>query len=264
MYIVYFQVCCGGFCFCIVLCIVSVLIFLVFVVLIYVVDISQLLLVVVVLVLCFFNDLVFLLVVVIVIIVEQICEVGIDNVNEVICKLGGVYGCQSLFGLCDFLLDLCGFGINGDQNMVVLVDGVCIFENELVMLLLLVIFIEIIECIEIVCGGSSVLYGSGVIGGIIQIIMCCLQVNNVCGIVIGEVGSNGQCVGWVVVLCGWDNMFIDVSYVKLYVDNWCDNSKFNQENFSIMVQWFVSDWCFGLCVNLLCVDFGLLGSLSQV
>ncbi|OWY36547.1 TonB-dependent receptor [Herbaspirillum aquaticum] len=194
---------------------------------------------------------------------EQIRDAGIDNANEAIRKLGGVYGRQSLSGPRDFPLDLRGFGPNGDQNMVVLVDGVRISENELSTPLLSAIPIETIERIEIVRGGSSVLYGSGATGGTIQIITRRPQANAVRGTFVGEVGSNGQRAGRAAVSRGWDNMSIDASYAKSHADNWRDNSKSNQENLSTTVQWFASDWRFGLRANLARSDFGLPGSLTQ-
>jgi outer membrane cobalamin receptor len=144
---------------------------------------------------------------------EQIREAGIDNANEAIRKLG-VCGRQSLSGPRDFPLDLRGFGTNGDQNMVVLVDGVRISENELSTPLLSAIPIETIERIEIVRGGSSVLCGSGATGGTIQIITRRPQANAVRGTVVGEVGSNGQRAGRAAVSRGWDNMSIDASYAS--------------------------------------------------
>ncbi|MCP1573462.1 outer membrane cobalamin receptor [Herbaspirillum rubrisubalbicans] len=141
------------------------------------------------------NDPAFAPVAATVITAEQIREAGIDNANEAIRKLGGVYGRQSIAGPQDFPLDLRGFGTNGDQNMVVLVDGVRISENELSTPLLSSIPIESIERIEIVRGGSSVLYGSGATGGTIQIITRRPQANAGHGTLLGEVGSHGLRAG---------------------------------------------------------------------
>ncbi|WP_288392582.1 TonB-dependent receptor [uncultured Herbaspirillum sp.] len=209
------------------------------------------------------NDPAFAPVAATVITAEQIREAGIDNANEAIRKLGGVYGRQSIAGPQDFPLDLRGFGTNGDQNMVVLVDGVRISENELSTPLLSSIPIESIERIEIVRGGSSVLYGSGATGGTIQIITRRPQANAGHGTLLGEVGSNGLRAGRAALARAWDNMSIDASYAKSQADNWRDNSRANQENFTTTVQWFTSDWRFGLRANLARADFGLPGSLSQ-
>ncbi|WP_413628812.1 TonB-dependent receptor family protein [Herbaspirillum frisingense] len=194
---------------------------------------------------------------------EQIREAGIDNANEAIRKLGGVYGRQSLAGPKDFPLDLRGFGTNGDQNMVVLLDGVRISENELSTPLLSSIPIENIERIEIVRGGSSVLYGSGATGGTIQIITRRPQANSGHGTVVGEVGSQGLRGGRALVSRGWDNFSIDASYAKSRSDNWRDNAQSSQENLSSTVQWFASDWRFGLRATLSRADYGLPGSLTQ-
>jgi iron complex outermembrane receptor protein len=194
---------------------------------------------------------------------EQIRAAGIDNANEAIRKLGGVYGRQSTASPNDFPLDLRGFGTNGDQNMVVLVDGVRISENELATPLLSAIPIETIERIEIVRGGSSVLYGSGATGGTIQIVTKRPQADAGHGSIVGEVGTDGQRAGRGFVARGWDNMSIDASYAKAHNDNYRDNTKSNQQNFGTTIQWFASDWRFGLRTNIARADYGLAGGLTQ-
>ena len=92
-----------------------------------------------------------------------------NDVDAAIRKIGGVFGRQSLDGSPDFALDLRGFGTNGAQNMVVMVDGVRLNENELANAVLSTIPIDTVERIEIQRGGSSVLYGEGATGGVIQI-----------------------------------------------------------------------------------------------
>ncbi|MDB5962286.1 MAG: outer rane hemin/siderophore receptor protein [Massilia sp.] len=101
---------------------------------------------------------------------EDIRRAGATDVNQAIRKVGGVFGRQSLDASPDFSLDLRGFGSNSAQNMVVLVDGVRLSENELSNPVLSTIPIDTVERIEIVRGGSSVLYGDGATGGVIQIV----------------------------------------------------------------------------------------------
>src|SRR5690349_17831121 len=62
---------------------------------------------------------------------DEIRQAGVNDVNGAIRKIGGVFGRQSLDSSPDFALDLRGFGTNGAQNMVILVDGVRLKENEL-------------------------------------------------------------------------------------------------------------------------------------
>ena len=101
---------------------------------------------------------------------DEIRRAGATDVNEAIRKVGGVYGRQSLDASPDFALDLRGFGANSAQNLVVMVDGVRLNENELANTVLSSIPVDTVERIEITRGGSSVLYGEGATGGVIHII----------------------------------------------------------------------------------------------
>ena len=99
----------------------------------------------------------------------DIRRAGVSDANQAIRKLGGVYGRQSLDNSPDFALDLRGFGSTSSQNLVVMVDGVRINENELANPVLSTIPVEAIERIEIQRGGAGVLYGEGATGGVIQV-----------------------------------------------------------------------------------------------
>jgi len=101
---------------------------------------------------------------------DEIRRAGATDVNEAIRKVGGVFGRQSLDASPDFALDLRGFGSNSAQNLVVMVDGVRLNENELANTVLSSIPVDSVERIEITRGGSSVLYGEGATGGVINII----------------------------------------------------------------------------------------------
>ncbi|MCW5299654.1 TonB-dependent receptor [Herbaspirillum lusitanum] len=194
---------------------------------------------------------------------EDIRNAGIDNVNEAIRKLGGVYGRQSLAGPGDFALDMRGFGSNGDQNMVILINGVRLSENELSTALLSSVPIDSVERIEIVRGGSSVLYGDGATGGTIQIITKRPAADAVHGSVVGEVGNYGLRSGRASVAKGWDGFALNAAYSKQHADNYRDNNASNQENFSGTAQWFSNEGRFGLRVDLARADYGLAGSLSM-
>jgi iron complex outermembrane receptor protein len=100
----------------------------------------------------------------------EIRSAGATDVNQAIRKIGGVYGRQSLDGSPDFALDLRGFGTNSSQNLVIVVDGVRMNENELAGAVLSTIPVDTVERIEITRGGSSVLYGDGATGGVINIV----------------------------------------------------------------------------------------------
>ncbi|ASU39509.1 outer membrane hemin/siderophore receptor protein [Herbaspirillum sp. meg3] len=194
---------------------------------------------------------------------DDIRNAGIDNVNEAIRKLGGVYGRQSLAGPGDYALDMRGFGSNGDQNMVILIDGVRLSENELSTALLSSVPIDSVERIEIIRGGSSVLYGDGATGGTIQIITKRPTADAIHGTVIGEIGSYGLRSGRASVAKGWDGFALNAAYSKQRSDNYRDNNKSDQENFSGAAQWFSNQGRFGLRIDLARANYGLPGSLSM-
>ncbi len=88
---------------------------------------------------------------------------------EVLTHLGGLYA-RNNSGSPDLQLDLRGFGITGDQNTLVLLDGVRLNENDLSSTKLSAIPLQSIARIEILRGSGSVLYGGGAAGGTINII----------------------------------------------------------------------------------------------
>ena len=91
------------------------------------------------------------------------------SLPELLSKYGGLY-VRNNSGSPDQQLDLRGFGITGDQNTLVLVDGVRINENDLSSTRLSSIPLQAIERIEILPGSGAVLYGGGASGGTVHII----------------------------------------------------------------------------------------------
>lgn len=194
---------------------------------------------------------------------DQIREAGIGNANEAIRKLGGVHARQNLYGTSDYALDMRGFGATGDQNVVIMVDGVRISENENVAALTSSIPIESIERIEIVRGGSSVLYGEGATGGTIQIITKKGKMGVGHGSLVVEVGSHDSKEVRASLAKGWNNFSIDANIGSLHTDNYRDNNKLTQENFSGGVQWKLEQGRIGMRVNAARQDSGLAGGLTS-
>ena len=73
-------------------------------------------------------------------------------------------------GTPDMAIDLRGFGMTGNQNTLVLLDGQRLNDIELTTIRWSAIPLDSIERIEIVNGGGAVLYGAGSTGGTINII----------------------------------------------------------------------------------------------
>lgn len=99
--------------------------------------------------------------------------------------------------------------------MVVLVDGVCINSVDFGLVMYQDLLLVQIECVEIVCGLQFSLYGVDVIGGVIQIFICCNQGDFVLYFQFGG-GSNGLCevsggIGGGIE-CGWFGVDIVYQY----------------------------------------------------
>ena len=92
-----------------------------------------------------------------------------SNLGDILAQFG-LLQIRDLSGTQNPQVDLRGFGISGDQNTLVLLDGIRISENELAPAQLSAIPVDSIERIEIVRGGGAVQYGGGASGGTINVI----------------------------------------------------------------------------------------------
>jgi iron complex outermembrane recepter protein len=100
---------------------------------------------------------------------EDIRASGVRDANEAVRLLGGVPSRGDLMGGREFSLDLRGYGESASQNLVVVIDGIRITENELAGARLSGISSEMIERIEIVRGGAGAIWGEGASGGVISV-----------------------------------------------------------------------------------------------
>ncbi|WP_317204220.1 TonB-dependent receptor [Janthinobacterium sp.] len=193
---------------------------------------------------------------------DEIRRAGAGDVNQAIRKIGGVFGRQSLDGSPDFGLDLRGFGTNSSQNMVVVLDGVRMSENELTGPALSTIPIDSVERIEITRGGSSVLYGDGATGGVINIVTKRPGKQTGRGSVYGEVGQLGQRELRASAAQTWDAFTLDAAVGTQRTDNYRANNKFEQTNYNLGAQWALQNGRAGLRFNHAQQDYRLAGSLS--
>lgn len=113
-----------------------------------------------------------------------------STVPELLRTLPGVQT-RDLSGTPNLQLDLRGFGIFGDQNTLVLLDGQRISENEQLTVNWSAIPLDAIERIEVMRGSGAVLYGAGATGGTINIITKAAAANTRGGFVEGGAGSFG-------------------------------------------------------------------------
>lgn len=92
-----------------------------------------------------------------------------SNLGDILAQFGLLH-IRDLSGTQNPQIDLRGFGATGDQNTLVLLDGLRISENEVVPAQLSSIPLDSIERIEIVRGSGAVQYGGGATGGTVNII----------------------------------------------------------------------------------------------
>jgi iron complex outermembrane receptor protein len=194
---------------------------------------------------------------------DQIRRAGAANVNQAIRKVGGVYGRQSLDGSPDFGLDLRGFGANSSQNMVLVLDGVRLSENELSGTVLSTIPIDTVDRIEIIRGGASVLYGEGATGGVIQIFTKRPAKNSHYGMLSAEAGQFGLRDLRAAAGHSWDGFAFDAAIGDLKTDNDRDHNEFENRNFSGGLQWSYAGGRAGVRVESARQDAQFPGSLTQ-
>ncbi len=194
---------------------------------------------------------------------EQISRAGVTDVNAAIRRIGGVYGRQSFDGSPDFSLDLRGFGVNSSQNMVVVLDGVRLSENEQSNALLSTIPIDTVERIEITRGGSSVLYGEGATGGVISIVTKRPGRQQQRGSVAVEAGQLGSREARATLVRSWDAVALDATLASQRSDNDRANNRFEQTHFSGGAQWFAGNGRVGVRLDSARQDSRMPGALSE-
>lgn len=194
---------------------------------------------------------------------EDIRRSGAADVNAAIRKVGGVYGRQSLDASPDFALDLRGFGANSAQNLVILVDGVRLNENELTNAVLSSIPVDTVERIEIQRGASSVLYGEGATGGVINIITRRAAGNGTHGSVFAETGRFDAHDLRASLTHGAGPLSFDLALADRGTDNYRANSEFKQKTASGGVQYAYGAGRAGLRFERSREDARFPGSLTE-
>jgi iron complex outermembrane receptor protein len=192
----------------------------------------------------------------------DIRNAGVNDVNAAIRKIGGVFGRQSLDSSPDFALDLRGFGTNSAQNMVVMVDGVRLNENELANTVLSTIPIDTVERIEITRGGASVLYGDGATGGVIQIYTRRGTQPGIHGSVFAEAGQFHEHDVRAALSATSGATSADIAVMRQGSDNDRSNSAFNQTSASLGVQTRFDGGRVGIHVESARQDSRFPGSLT--
>lgn len=174
---------------------------------------------------------------------EQIERSGVVDANEAIRKLGGVVGRGDLSNGREYTLDLRGFGATADQNIVVLVDGIRLSENELVSARLSAIPLSQIERIEITRGGASVSWGEGASAGVINVILKDGQVDQASARLSTSVESfGGRDTNASALLPLGQFTTLESSLRYLTSDGYRDNAEYRQSTGSVGLRWAYQGW----------------------
>ncbi|MGE5451705.1 MAG: TonB-dependent receptor [Acidobacteriota bacterium] len=102
---------------------------------------------------------------------DDIKRSGAASVHEAIRKIGGFVGRLDLANGGNDKIDLRGFGDASDANTVVLLNGIRMSETDLSGARLSGVPIDLVERIEVLRGGSSVLWGEGASAGVINVVL---------------------------------------------------------------------------------------------
>jgi iron complex outermembrane receptor protein len=185
-----------------------------------------------------------------------------SNLPEILAQYG-LLQIRDNSGSPNQQVDLRGFGATGDQNTLVLVDGLKLSENEQVPAQLTSIPLDSIERIEIVRGSGAVLYGGGASGGTINIITRGPQAAVQRGYVIGRAGGYGTREG----RAGYSSrgetlgLSLDASYED--TDGYRANNNYRQANLSGMLEARAASGRAYLRFNGNKQDLGLPGQLTE-
>jgi len=193
---------------------------------------------------------------------KQIEESGAQNVIQVLFRIAGV-AFRDNTGSPDWQVDLRGFGVNGDQNTLVLVDGLRMNDNELNSVRWSSIPLAAVERIEILRGGGSVLYGSGATGGVINIITRVPRPGD--RVVLAEAGAGSydtRSIGANAFLSG-DRVGVRATAQYVESDNYRDNNFLRQRNAELAVHTLGSGARFGFSIGAENQDLGLPGARTR-
>ena len=102
---------------------------------------------------------------------DEIKRAGVTSVFEAIRKVGGFAGKLDLSNGGNDKIDLRGFGDAAGSNTVMLINGVRVSETDLSSARLSGIPIELVDRIEVVRGGASVLWGEGATAGVVNVVL---------------------------------------------------------------------------------------------
>jgi len=167
---------------------------------------------------------------------EDIKNSTARTVPELLRQLPGIRARDSS-GSPNVQVDMRGFGISGDQNTLVLLDGVRISENEQTTVNWVGIPLNAIERIEILRGSGAVLYGGGATGGTINIITKTPMPGQRSASIYGGAATYGTSEAGVGANLAGESVGLRFNASYLDTDNYRDNNELRQKNALADFRW---------------------------
>jgi iron complex outermembrane recepter protein len=162
---------------------------------------------------------------------KQIAESAAKTLPQLLSQEAGIVTRDNTGGP-DSQIDLRGFGITGDQNTLVLLNGQRLNEIELTTIGWTAIPLDSIERIEILRGSGSVLYGGGATGGAINIITKTPARATVAASVGGSLGTYGTKETRAAASGAGESIGFNVFANGYASDNYRENNRVEQKNAS--------------------------------
>jgi len=176
---------------------------------------------------------------------EDIRRSTAPSLAELLSQFAGIH-IRDNTGGPDRQIDMRGFGITGDQNTLVLVNGQRLSEIELISPGLSAIPLNAVERIEIMRGSGTVLYGGGTTGGTINIITRTPRAGEKSVLLFGGAGSYGTRETRGTAAVAGEHAGIVVSANQLESDNYRDNNHVRQRSAEVDVRFGDAARFFGI------------------
>jgi iron complex outermembrane recepter protein len=193
---------------------------------------------------------------------EDIKNSTARTVPELLRQLPGIRA-RDNSGSPNVQVDMRGFGITGDQNTLVLLDGVRISENEQTTVNWTGIPLTAIERIEVMRGSGAVLYGGGATGGTINIITKTPTAGQRSATIYGGASSYSSKEAGVGANLGGENITLRFNGSWFDTDNYRDNNALRQKNALADLRWTGGGASFSLKAGADDQDLRLPGALNE-
>ncbi len=193
---------------------------------------------------------------------EQVRSSGARTLPEFLTRSAGIYS-RDNFGSPNQQIDMRGFGVTGDQNTLILLDGQRISENELVPADLASIPLSSIDRIEILRGSGTVLYGGGATAGTINIVTNGARPNSRSASLKAGAGTYNTYEVSASASIASDKVGATFNIGQFDSDNYRDNNELDQRNFLGDFRYFGGNGPVYLKINMGDQDLRLPGARTE-